>query len=178
MAAVFSIVDHSGSLKSSQNFGDFCHVVWSAFRRRSGQKIFGVECVSYTRLLRLIKRRSTSTRVHGILSTFSWTSFRRPLIPNPAFMAMKEVNLQCTIGEVYLPLSCSFISISFDFIAENNMAVSVMDLLAAGLVTTSTTLAWIFLLLALYQETQANLFNEIKKIVGLTRFPSLDDRNE
>jgi len=50
------------------------------------------------------------------------------------------------------------------------------DLFIAGAETTSTTLSWAFLILALYAKEQEKLFQEIKSVVGMSRVPSLTDR--
>lgn len=42
--------------------------------------------------------------------------------------------------------------------------------------TTATTLSWIFLLLAMHPEKQEKLFEEIQRVVGLSRLPTLNDR--
>lgn len=51
-----------------------------------------------------------------------------------------------------------------------------LDLFVAGAETTSTTLTWAFLILALNPEKQDKVFKEIKAVVGLSRHVSLTDR--
>lgn len=51
-----------------------------------------------------------------------------------------------------------------------------LDLFIAGAETTSTTLTWMFLLLALNPQPQEKLFEEIDSVVGKSRLPSLHDR--
>ncbi|ODM92367.1 Cytochrome P450 2J6 [Orchesella cincta] len=57
-----------------------------------------------------------------------------------------------------------------------NLTVTLLDLFVAGAETTSTTLSWEFLLLALHADKQEKLHEEIKRVVGLSRLPSLNDR--
>ncbi|CAL8102464.1 unnamed protein product [Orchesella dallaii] len=57
-----------------------------------------------------------------------------------------------------------------------NLTITLLDLFVAGAETTSTTLSWEFLLLALNPDKQEKLHEEIKRVVGLSRLPSLNDR--
>lgn len=57
-----------------------------------------------------------------------------------------------------------------------NLTITLLDLFVAGAETTSTTLSWEFLLLALHPKEQEKLHEEIKQVVGLSRLPSLNDR--
>ncbi|CAG7822702.1 unnamed protein product, partial [Allacma fusca] len=61
-------------------------------------------------------------------------------------------------------------------IGEENMAVTVRDLFFAGSETTSTTLSWICLYLALYPGIQRNLQAEIENVLGYN-VPTLNQRN-
>jgi methyl farnesoate epoxidase/farnesoate epoxidase len=56
------------------------------------------------------------------------------------------------------------------------LKVTMMDLFVAGAETTSTTLSWAFLILALHPEIQEKVHDEIKRVVGLSRNVSLADR--
>ncbi|CAG7836820.1 unnamed protein product [Allacma fusca] len=56
--------------------------------------------------------------------------------------------------------------------------IVLLDLFIAGAETTSTTLTWTFLTMALYPEKQEKLYEEIKGVVGLSRSVSLTDRAE
>ncbi|CAG7836818.1 unnamed protein product [Allacma fusca] len=57
-----------------------------------------------------------------------------------------------------------------------SLRVTMLDLFVAGAETTSTTLSWAFLILALHPEIQEKVHEEIKKVVGLSRHVSLTDR--
>ncbi|XP_021956777.1 cytochrome P450 2J3 [Folsomia candida] len=57
-----------------------------------------------------------------------------------------------------------------------NLVYTMLDLFIAGAETTSTTLTWMFLLLALNPQPQEKLFEEIDSVVGKSRLPSLHDR--
>jgi cytochrome P450 len=61
---------------------------------------------------------------------------------------------------------------------QKQLRVLMLDMFAAGAETTSTTLTYSFLLLALYPEVQEKLFEEIKRVVGLSRHVALADRPE
>ena len=56
------------------------------------------------------------------------------------------------------------------------MLIALLDLFQAGLETTSTTLTWTFLLLALHPEVQEKLYEEIVEVVGTSRLPGLEDK--
>src|SRR5690348_3513510 len=55
---------------------------------------------------------------------------------------------------------------------------AVFDLFLAGAETTSTTLTWIFLYMARHPHIQEKLAEEIQRVVGNSRLPSLTDRPE
>jgi cytochrome P450 family 2 subfamily J len=59
---------------------------------------------------------------------------------------------------------------------EQSILFSVFDLFLAGAETTSTTLQWTFLYLAIFFEVQKKLQAEIMKVVGNSRLPCLSDR--
>ena len=58
------------------------------------------------------------------------------------------------------------------------MLISLLDLFIAGVETTSTSLTWAFLLLALNPEVQEKLYEEIQEKVGNSRLPVLKDKNK
>ncbi|KAL3884077.1 hypothetical protein ACJMK2_030299 [Sinanodonta woodiana] len=61
--------------------------------------------------------------------------------------------------------------------SKNQLKALVGDLFGAGTETTSTTLLWAILYLLHYPDVQEKCFDEIQMVLGLERFPSLDDRS-
>ncbi|KAL3884082.1 hypothetical protein ACJMK2_030304 [Sinanodonta woodiana] len=61
--------------------------------------------------------------------------------------------------------------------SKNQLKALVGDLFGAGTETTSTTLLWAILYLLHYPDVQEKCFDEIQTVLGLERFPSLDDRS-
>ncbi|XP_027256248.1 cytochrome P450 2J6 isoform X4 [Cricetulus griseus] len=59
---------------------------------------------------------------------------------------------------------------------EENLICSTLDLFFAGTETTSTTLRWALLCMALYPEVQEKVQAEIDRVIGLRRQPSTADR--
>uniref|UniRef100_A0A8C6QPY6 Cytochrome P450 2J6 n=1 Tax=Nannospalax galili TaxID=1026970 RepID=A0A8C6QPY6_NANGA len=59
---------------------------------------------------------------------------------------------------------------------EENLICSTLDLFFAGTETTSTTLRWALLYMALYPEVQEKVQTEIDSVIGQERQPSLADR--
>ncbi|NXN28555.1 CP2J2 protein, partial [Nycticryphes semicollaris] len=60
---------------------------------------------------------------------------------------------------------------------EENLVACALDLLFAGTETTSTTLRWALLYMAMYPEIQARVQAEIDAVIGQAQQPSLEDRN-
>ncbi|XP_010714362.1 cytochrome P450 2J2-like [Meleagris gallopavo] len=60
---------------------------------------------------------------------------------------------------------------------EDNLVACTLDLFFAGTETTSTTIRWALLFMALYPEIQARVQAEIDAVIGQCRQPALEDRN-
>ncbi|NXT90504.1 CP2J2 protein, partial [Anhinga rufa] len=60
---------------------------------------------------------------------------------------------------------------------EENLVACTLDLLLAGTETTSTTIRWALLYMALYPEIQARAQAEIDTVIGQARQPALEDRS-
>ncbi|XP_010714364.1 cytochrome P450 2J2-like isoform X2 [Meleagris gallopavo] len=60
---------------------------------------------------------------------------------------------------------------------EDNLVACTLDLLFAGTETTSTTIRWALLYMAVYPEIQARVQAEIDAVIGQCRQPALEDRN-
>ncbi|XP_067301635.1 cytochrome P450 2B4-like [Pseudorasbora parva] len=61
---------------------------------------------------------------------------------------------------------------------EDNMIMSAADLFLAGTDTTSTTIRWGLIYLAQYPDVQERCHEEIVRVLGYDRFPSMDDRDK
>ncbi|KAG8517907.1 LOW QUALITY PROTEIN: Cytochrome P450 2D14, partial [Galemys pyrenaicus] len=59
---------------------------------------------------------------------------------------------------------------------EENLRIVVSDLFGAGMVTTSTTLAWALLLMILHPEVQRRVQEEIDEVIGPGRRPEMADQ--
>ncbi|KAM9379333.1 cytochrome P450 2J2 [Phaethornis superciliosus] len=60
---------------------------------------------------------------------------------------------------------------------EENLVACTLDLFFAGTETTSTTIRWGLLFMAMYPEIQARVQSEIDAVIGQARQPALEDRN-
>ncbi|NXX61885.1 CP2J2 protein, partial [Scopus umbretta] len=60
---------------------------------------------------------------------------------------------------------------------EENLVACTLDLLFAGTETTSTTIRWALLYMALYPEIQARVQAEIDMVIGQARQPALEDKS-
>ncbi|XP_041508691.1 cytochrome P450 2J3-like isoform X1 [Microtus oregoni] len=60
---------------------------------------------------------------------------------------------------------------------EENLICSTLDLFLAGTETTSTTMRWALLYMAVYPEIQEKVQAEIDKVIGPKKQPSLNDRD-
>lgn len=58
---------------------------------------------------------------------------------------------------------------------DANLRLVVADLFAAGMTTTSTTLAWALLLMILHPDVQCRVQQEIDEVIGQTRRPEMAD---
>ncbi|XP_078081266.1 cytochrome P450 2J6-like [Mustelus asterias] len=61
---------------------------------------------------------------------------------------------------------------------ESKMMGTVLNLFSAGTETTSTTLRWALLYMMLHPELQSKVHEEIDRVVGKERKPTLEDREE
>uniref|UniRef100_A0A8C3BM35 CP2J2 protein n=1 Tax=Cairina moschata TaxID=8855 RepID=A0A8C3BM35_CAIMO len=61
---------------------------------------------------------------------------------------------------------------------EENLVACTLDLLFAGTETTSTTIRWALLYMAIYPEIQARVQAEIDAVIGQSRQPALEDRSK
>ncbi|EHH20288.1 hypothetical protein EGK_03109 [Macaca mulatta] len=59
---------------------------------------------------------------------------------------------------------------------EENLRIVVADLFSAGMVTTSTTLAWGLLLMVLHPDVQRRVQQEIDNVIGQVRRPEMRDQ--
>ncbi|XP_078096805.1 cytochrome P450 2K1-like [Mustelus asterias] len=59
---------------------------------------------------------------------------------------------------------------------ENNLTFTAINLFAAGMETTSTTIRWGMLLMMKYPEIQKKIHEEIIKVIGSDRSPRVQDR--
>uniref|UniRef100_W5KHW2 Uncharacterized protein n=1 Tax=Astyanax mexicanus TaxID=7994 RepID=W5KHW2_ASTMX len=59
---------------------------------------------------------------------------------------------------------------------ENNMVRSTIDLFGAGTETTANTLRWGLIYMMEYPDVQERCHEEIVRVLGFDRFPSMDDR--
>uniref|UniRef100_A0A6G1R778 Cytochrome P450, family 2, subfamily J, polypeptide 22 n=1 Tax=Hypotaenidia okinawae TaxID=2861861 RepID=A0A6G1R778_9GRUI len=60
---------------------------------------------------------------------------------------------------------------------EENLVACALDLLFAGTETTSTTIRWALLYMAIHPEIQARVQAEIDAVIGQARQPALEDRS-
>ncbi|XP_058430196.1 cytochrome P450 2D17 isoform X2 [Marmota monax] len=59
---------------------------------------------------------------------------------------------------------------------DENLRIVVLDLFTAGMVTTSTTLAWALLLMILHPDVQRRVQQEIDEVIGQVRQPEMGDQ--
>ncbi|XP_052495722.1 cytochrome P450 2D14-like [Budorcas taxicolor] len=59
---------------------------------------------------------------------------------------------------------------------DENLRMVVADLFSAGMVTTSTTLAWALLLMILHPDVQRRVQQEIDEVIGKVRRPEMGDQ--
>ncbi|KAM6162470.1 LOW QUALITY PROTEIN: cytochrome P450 2D17-like [Erethizon dorsatum] len=59
---------------------------------------------------------------------------------------------------------------------DENLRIVVADLFTAGMVTTSTTLAWALLLMILHPDVQRRVQQEIDEVIGQRRHPEMGDQ--
>ncbi|XP_044634431.1 cytochrome P450 2D14-like [Equus asinus] len=60
--------------------------------------------------------------------------------------------------------------------SDDNLRLVVADLFTAGMVTTSTTLAWALLLMILHPDVQRRVQQEVDEVIGQARRPEMGDQ--
>ncbi|XP_069442246.1 cytochrome P450 2D14-like isoform X2 [Ovis canadensis] len=60
--------------------------------------------------------------------------------------------------------------------SDENLRLVVTDLFSAGMVTTSTTLAWALLLMILHPDVQRRVQQEVDEVIGKVRRPEMGDQ--
>nr|XP_008508619.1 PREDICTED: cytochrome P450 2D14-like [Equus przewalskii] len=60
--------------------------------------------------------------------------------------------------------------------SDDNLRLVVADLFSAGMVTTSTTLAWALLLMILHPDVQRRVQQEVDEVIGQARRPEMGDQ--
>jgi len=63
------------------------------------------------------------------------------------------------------------------FFAGKQVINSLGDIFTAGSETTSTTMSWLFLYMALHPDVQDKVYQEIDRVIGTDRLPTLQDRS-
>ncbi|KAF8370709.1 hypothetical protein PRIPAC_77138 [Pristionchus pacificus] len=64
------------------------------------------------------------------------------------------------------------------YLDQDNLIATCADFFAAGQETTTTTLRWATLFLATNQAAQEKFREEVHRVIGMDRLPSLDDKNK
>ncbi|XP_063771211.1 cytochrome P450 2K6-like isoform X2 [Pseudophryne corroboree] len=88
-----------------------------------------------------------------------------------------DVNDQRTLIDSFLIKQQEEKPESAKYYHDENLTMTVSNLFAAGMETTSTTLRWGILLMMKYQEIQKNVQNEIERVIG-SAVPQTEHRKE
>ena len=76
----------------------------------------------------------------------------------------------------FFPYSIDSYLTLFFIIGFDNLKVTLFDLFLAGSETTSTSLTWAALYMVRYPEIQGKVQEELDKVVGVNRSPSMTDK--
>ncbi|ESO03160.1 hypothetical protein HELRODRAFT_80719, partial [Helobdella robusta] len=74
---------------------------------------------------------------------------------------------------LYLEEAKHFANVTFD---EDQFIGTITDLFAAGVDTTATTLRWFIVMMANNQDVQKKIQDELERVVGLKKVPSLENK--
>ncbi|EDV22935.1 uncharacterized protein TRIADDRAFT_28454 [Trichoplax adhaerens] len=61
---------------------------------------------------------------------------------------------------------------------DKNLVGALIDLFAAGIITTTTTLEWYFLYMIVHPNIQQKVHDELDRVIGRDRYPTLQDRDK
>ena len=64
------------------------------------------------------------------------------------------------------------------FVADENVQATIRDLIMAGSDTTNVTLQHMILFMAIHQDKQQKVYDEIDDVVGHDRWPTYEDRKK
>ncbi|TRY56536.1 hypothetical protein DNTS_022792 [Danionella cerebrum] len=157
-------------------------------------KRYGHEDQEFRMLLGNVNRFSEVVGAGSLVDVMPWLqSFPNPM--RTAFQSFKELNRdfftfvkekvmehrQSYDPEVTRDMSDAFIGVIDQADKETGLTEAhtegaVSDLIGAGLDTVSTALNWMLLLLVKYPSIQRKLQEQIDKVVGRERLPSVEDK--
>jgi cytochrome P450 len=88
---------------------------------------------------------------------------------------MRNRSGQCSIDRTIRSFLL-YVKNSFAYVPEKSLQSVMADLFLAGTDTTSTTLTWATLYLLHYPDVQTRLQDELDRVVGGSRLPTLSDK--
>ncbi|XP_043286114.1 probable cytochrome P450 305a1 [Venturia canescens] len=167
------------------------NIIWTLI---AGKRISNKKKLQH--FLELMKRRSEAfDMAGGLLSMFPWVRYVAPEasgynllmtlnneLKSFLMQEIEEHKKNYTPGKADGDLIDLFLKEIYERKAdssifnEDQLFIILLDLLIAGLMTTSATLEFVFLRMTVNQEVQRRLHEELDRVIGRERLPELKDR--